>query len=161
MVGDGGSFGVAVKVQSFSRCARLYLCIAASPKRQSFICRFGEGKTILDRSIRIQRGSRQQMRKTNCCGGFLPCLLINIVLNFAGIIPAAILFALHFLLGISVWWAVAMLALWILGILVWMLIMKWASRCGNMRDPEKPNKNPYSVGNEKYRAFGEEEKKLP
>lgn len=91
------------------------------------------------------------MRKTNCTGGFWLCLLINIVLNFEGVIPAAILLALHFWLDISIFWAVAAFAVWILGILAWMLIMNFASRCGNERDPKKPNKNPYSVGSEKYR----------
>lgn len=101
------------------------------------------------------------MRKTNCSGGFLLCLLINIALNLEGIIPAVILLALHFWLDISVWWAVAALALWILGILAWMLIMNWASRCGNARDPQKPNKNPYSLGNEKYKDTRDGGEKLP
>lgn len=101
------------------------------------------------------------MRKTNCSGGFLLCLLINIAINLEGIIPAVILLALHFWLGISVWWAVAALALWILGILAWMLIMNWASRCGNVHDPKKPNKNPYSVGSEKYKDPREGGEKLP
>lgn len=90
------------------------------------------------------------MRKTNCGGGFFVCLLLNIVLNLEGVIPAAILLGLHYWLDISVWWAVAALALWIVGIMTWMLIMGWASRCGNEQDAPRENKNPYSVGNEGY-----------
>lgn len=90
------------------------------------------------------------MRKTKSNGGFWLCLLLNIVLNFEGIIPAAILLALHFLLHISIWWAVAAFAVWIVGILVWMLIMNWAARCSSTPDKPKENKNPYSVGNKGY-----------
>lgn len=43
------------------------------------------------------------MRKTKLSGSFFICLLINMLLNFEGIIPAAVLLALHFVLKLSVW----------------------------------------------------------
>lgn len=86
-------------------------------------------------------------------------LIFNILLNFEGVIPAAVLFALHFWLDISIWWSVAALALWFVWIILWMLFMRWASDCGNTPDPPKENKNPYSATNKACRTVkGENEK---
>ena len=84
------------------------------------------------------------MRKTARTGNFLLCLLINLLLNLEWSIPAWILLALHFWLGISIWWFIGGLACWILSILVDMWIIGWAANCGNRKDPPKENKNPYS-----------------
>lgn len=86
------------------------------------------------------------MRKAKRDGSFLLCLLFNIILNFEGLIPAAVLLALHFWLDISVWWSVLAVALWIAGIALYMLVIGWAARCGNTPDKQKENKNPYSAG---------------
>ncbi len=86
------------------------------------------------------------MRRTRRNAGFFVSLLINLLLNFEGIIPAVILYVLHRCLGLSVWWSAAALALWILGILFWMLFLRWAGKCSNIKDPPKENKNPYSAG---------------
>ncbi len=86
------------------------------------------------------------MRKAKRDGSFLLCLLFNIILNFEGLIPAAVLLALHFWLDISVWWSVLAVALWIAGIALYMLVIGWAARCGNTPDKPKENKNPYSAG---------------
>ena len=85
------------------------------------------------------------MRRTKRGGSFLLCLLINLLLNLEWCIPALILLGLHFWLGISLWWFVAALALWVLSILAGMWFMGWAASCGNEKDPPRPNKNPYSV----------------
>lgn len=74
------------------------------------------------------------------------CLLFNIILNFEGLIPAAVLLALHFWLDISFWWSVLAVALWIAGIALYMLVIGWAAGCGNAPDKPKENKNPYSAG---------------
>lgn len=87
------------------------------------------------------------MRKNKRSGNFLISLLLNILLNFEGVIPAAVLLVLHFWLGISIWWSAAALALWLLGIILWMLFMGLANKCGNMPDKPKENKNPYSATN--------------
>lgn len=87
------------------------------------------------------------MRRTNRNGSFILCLLINMLLNLEWAIPAVILLALHFLLGISVWWSAIALGLWILGLVLWMHIIGWAAGCGSSHDKPKENKNPYSVGN--------------
>lgn len=85
------------------------------------------------------------MRRTKWSGNFLLCLLMNLLLNLEWSIPAWVLLALHFWLGISIWWFVGGLGFWILSILSGMWIMGWAARCGSQKDPPKENKNPYSV----------------
>ncbi len=87
------------------------------------------------------------MRRTKRSGNSIFCLLLNVLLNIEGLIPAAILLALHFWLGISVWWAVAALGLWLLWIILWMLLMGAASKCSNEVPVHKENKNPYSSKN--------------
>ncbi len=85
------------------------------------------------------------MRRTKRNGGFIICLLFNMLINLEWSIPAWILLALHFWLDISIWWFVGAVAFWILSIISWMSIMGWASGCSNTPDPPKENKNPYSV----------------
>ena len=85
------------------------------------------------------------MRRTKRSGGFIICLLFNMLINLEWSIPAWILLALHFWLDISIWWFVGAFAFWILSIISWMSIMGWASDCSNTPDPPKENKNPYSV----------------
>lgn len=87
------------------------------------------------------------MRKNQRSGNFLLCLIFNMLINLEGLIPAAVLLALHFILGWSVWWAVLAAALWIVWLILWMSFIGWASRCGSTLDRPKDNKNPYSVGN--------------
>ncbi|MDD6645703.1 MAG: hypothetical protein PUE67_06565 [Oscillospiraceae bacterium] len=85
------------------------------------------------------------MRRTKRTGNFFLCLLINILLNLEGSIPAWILLFLHFFIGISILWFWLALAIWIIYILVWMKIIGWAGKCSKP-DPPKENKNPYSSG---------------
>ena len=84
------------------------------------------------------------MRRTKRGGGFFLCLLLNLLLNWEGAIPAALLLALYRWRGWPLWWAGLALALWIGGILLWMLVIGWASDCGSRRDEPRENKNPYS-----------------
>lgn len=86
------------------------------------------------------------MRKTKRNGSFLICLLINVILNWEGLIPAAVLLALHFVFGWSLWWSLAAFGAWLLWMLIWMRVVGWAARCGSTPDPPKENKNPYSTG---------------
>ena len=74
------------------------------------------------------------MRRTRRSGGFFLCLLLNLLLNWEGVIPAALLFALHRWRGWPLWWAGLALALWIGGLIVWMLVIGWASDCGSCCD---------------------------
>ena len=85
------------------------------------------------------------MRRTKQSGSFFLCLLINMLLNPEWSLPAWILLGLHFWLDISIWWFVGALGLWLLRMLVGMWIIRWASDCGNQKEPVKENKNPYSV----------------
>lgn len=87
------------------------------------------------------------MRRTKQAGNALLCLLINLILNLEWSIPAWILLALHLWTGISLWWFVGGIGLWIGRVLAGMWLMGWARACGNIADPPKQNKNPYSVKN--------------
>ncbi len=74
------------------------------------------------------------------------CLLLNMVLNLDGTIPAWILLALHIWLDLSIWWFWLALGVWFLIIVLRMMLFAWANRCATPDRP-KENKNPYSVGN--------------
>lgn len=89
------------------------------------------------------------MRRTSKSGSGILCLLINMLLNLEWSIPAWILLALHIWRGISIWWFICGLVLWILSILFGMWFIGWAAECGSEKDPPKENKNPYSKNNEK------------
>ena len=85
------------------------------------------------------------MRQTKYTGSFLLCLLINLLLNLAWSIPGLVLLALHRWFGISIWWPIGALGLWILRVLAGMWFIGWAARCSQQEDPPKENKNPYSI----------------
>lgn len=86
------------------------------------------------------------MRSTTRSGNFFLCLLFNLLLNYEGIIPAAILTGMHFWADWPLWWAAAAFAAWVLWLIVWMYFIGWATRCGNAPDAPRENKNPYSAG---------------
>ncbi|MGN1457524.1 MAG: hypothetical protein ACI4XP_06175 [Acutalibacteraceae bacterium] len=88
------------------------------------------------------------MRRTKRNGSFLLCLLFNMLLNLEGLIPAAILLVLHFWLGWSVWWAVIAAVIWILGMIVWMMLVGWLSKYDSVPLSQNKNKNPPSEINE-------------
>ena len=85
------------------------------------------------------------MRRFRKSGNFWLCLLVNLLLNLEGTIPAWILLGLHFWLDWPMWPFWLALGLWVLGILLWMRIVGWAADCSNIPDKPKENKNPYSV----------------
>lgn len=80
----------------------------------------------------------------NIRGGFLTSLLFNMGLNIVYSIPAWIMLAMHFWLGWPIWLFWLALGIWIGGIMLWMLIIRWAVRCGDEPPPYQENKNPYS-----------------
>lgn len=86
-----------------------------------------------------------RMKGTKRGGNFLICLLLNMVMNLRGAIPAVVLLILHFGIGLSLWWSFIAFGIWILGIIIWMLVIGWAGKCSNKPDPPKENKNPYSA----------------
>lgn len=87
------------------------------------------------------------MRRTKRRGGFFFSLLINILLNPEGFLPAVVLIVLHFVLGWSLWWAALAAVVWIVWLTIRMLLLGWVVDCGNTPDPPKENKNPYSAKN--------------
>jgi len=86
------------------------------------------------------------MRSFKRSGSFLLCLLVNLLLNLEWSIPAWILLALHRWLGLSWWWFIGGLGLWVLRVLAGMWLMGWAIGCSREKEPPKENKNPYSAG---------------
>ena len=83
------------------------------------------------------------MRRTKVNTNFIFTILINMLINIDGAIPAIILLILHFIFNISIWWSIIAFLAWIIYLLVWMLVLGFANRCST---PDKPkeNKNPYS-----------------
>ncbi len=85
------------------------------------------------------------MRRTKVNKGFLICLIINILINFEGSIPAWILLGLHLWLGVPpIWFFWGALAIWIISILAWMLVMDFASKNATPSRKNRKNINPYS-----------------
>ena len=84
------------------------------------------------------------MRRSDASSFFL-CLLFNLLLTLEWSIPAWILLALHYWLGLSIRWFWGGLAFWVLSILADMWLVGWAAKCGEQKDLQKENKNPYSV----------------
>lgn len=85
------------------------------------------------------------MRRTKVNKGFFICLLINILLNFEGSIPAWIFLGLHLWLEVPpIWFFWGALAIWMLGILGWMLVMDFASKNATPSRKNRKNANPYS-----------------
>ncbi len=74
----------------------------------------------------------------------LICLLLNMMCNLDGTIPAFILLALHFWFDVSIVWFWLALGVWFLLITLRMALFAWANRCATPDRP-KENKNPYSV----------------
>ena len=85
------------------------------------------------------------MKRIRKDGNFFLCLVINIIFNLDGTVPAWILLILHYALGWSIKWFWLALAIWLASIIIRMEIISWAARCGNTSDKPKENKNPYSV----------------
>ena len=86
------------------------------------------------------------MRTTRQRGFFLT-LLINLLFSLEGLVPAILLAALHVLLDWPFWLVWAALGLWVLAVCVRMWVFGWLRSAGNEPTPDRPNKNPYSVGN--------------
>ena len=76
-------------------------------------------------------------------------VLLSLLFHWYWSVPAWILLALHFIIGIPIWWFVAALAAWIIGVIVFMRVVGWLTYMGNKKEQENKNKNPYSVNNER------------
>ena len=84
------------------------------------------------------------MKRPQVNGGFFAALGINLIFDLEWTIPAWLLLAVHFVFKISIWWFVAALILWVLGVAIKTAVLSWLVRVGNIPDPPKENKNPYS-----------------
>lgn len=77
------------------------------------------------------------------------CLVFNMLLNLEGLMPAAALLVLHYVLDWPLWPTFAAVGLWVLYLVIRMAVIGWAQRCGSTPDVPKENKNPYSNKNYK------------
>ena len=78
-------------------------------------------------------------------------VLLSLILRWYWSIPAWILLVLHFTAGISIWWFVGALALYVIAVRVYVHVISWLVRMGNSDEPEKKNVNPYSSGSKEER----------
>lgn len=83
---------------------------------------------------------RQPKRKS----GFALSLLLSLLFNLEWTVPAWIFLGLHFWKGVSLWWFVISIVLWVMFILLRVVAFGSLARAGNYKDPPKENKNPYS-----------------
>lgn len=90
--------------------------------------------------------------------GFWSGLLVSLALSAEWSAPAWIALALHHWAGISLHWFWGLLGLWIFPLALSSLAMAVMKRAIDAPEPERPNKNPYSVRHRPVRAVGEEER---
>ena len=84
------------------------------------------------------------MKKRPQGNGFFSALLINLVFDLEWTIPAWLLLAAHFIFDISLWWFAGALAVWVIGVAIKTAVLSWLVHIGNIPDPPKENKKPYS-----------------
>ena len=83
--------------------------------------------------------------------GFWLSLLMSLFWSLAGWIrslPAWIALILHFTVGLSIWWFWGTLAAWILGTMLWLLIIRLSQKVGDEPPPPHGNRNPYSAASQ-------------
>ncbi len=80
------------------------------------------------------------MRRLKGLGRLLVNILVNMLLDPKGAIPAGITLALHFLAELPLWWTAAAVGLWALGIVLRMAFVRWASHWWEDTNPQKPEK---------------------
>ena len=86
------------------------------------------------------------MKKKRYTGnkGFIVAWCVNLIFDLEWTIPAWILLAAHFIFKISIWWFVGALVVWVIGVAIKTAVFSWLVHVGNIPDPPKENKNPYS-----------------
>lgn len=89
---------------------------------------------------------REAMAKKRQQDGFWSGLLVSLALSAEWSAPAWIALALHHWAGISLRWFWGLLGLWIFPLALSSLSMAVMKRAIDAPEPERPNKNPYSVG---------------
>jgi len=76
--------------------------------------------------------------------GFLISIVINMVFNLEGTIPAWVLLGLHFWIDISIMWFLLALFIWLFVIILRTAVLCWVSKQSNALRPRTNNRNPYS-----------------
>ena len=100
-----------------------------------------------------QNNAVKKPRRKHDVGGILFGLLLFLFFRIDSwlcSLPAWITLILHFVIGLSIWWFWATLAVWILAGVFRYLFIVFARWGGNSEDPPKKNINPYSKHNNDY-----------
>ena len=85
-----------------------------------------------------------RMRRTSRKGGFLLCLLLNILLNLDGLILPILLLIGHFAFGIPLWLTFVAIALWLGSMIIYMLVFGWYyNQDSDLPEKSKQVNNPY------------------
>ncbi len=91
----------------------------------------------------------ESMRMPKRKNGFALSLLLSLLFNLEWTVPAWIFLGLHFWKGLSLWWFVISIILWVVFVTLRVVVFGSLARAGNYKDPPKENKNPYSKTNVK------------
>ena len=76
---------------------------------------------------------------------------LNLLFHWRWSIPAWILLICHFAFGISIWWFVGAIILFVVCVELYALLIGGMIRLGNADEAPKQNKNPYSNGSSSNR----------
>ena len=90
------------------------------------------------------------MRRTASGHGFLLCMLLNMLFRFEWAAAALVFLGIHFWLGWPLLFVWVLLGIWVLYAFFITLVLSLANRAGNITEPPKQNKNPYSKSNHDY-----------
>ena len=77
-------------------------------------------------------------------GEYVLNFVLSLLFHWYWCIPAIILLILHFVLGISIWWAVGAFVLFVVGVRIFVHVLGWLVYMGNQDERPSKNKNPYS-----------------
>ncbi len=86
------------------------------------------------------------MRRVSKDHGFIISLVLNMAFRPEWVVGAIVLFVLHRIFGISIWWGIITLIAWFVYSLIITCVLFWANRMGNSPERKTVNKNPYSEG---------------
>lgn len=71
--------------------------------------------------------------------GCMFSLLINMLINIKGLLPAVVLIVLHFCIDLSIWWSALAVIIWLAVLIVKMLFISFLSKLDSV--PTTNNKN--------------------
>lgn len=75
---------------------------------------------------------------------FLLSFGINLLFNLRWLIPSAVTLVFHFIFGISLWWTFGAVIFFVTVMLLRTCLLYSLNKAGNLKEKQRPNKNPYS-----------------